>query len=263
MINNGDFTGLDSIPMWTERDILDYLEIESYEYPQPENMDNNAWLLQQYQIINLLRWTTKRLHQSIATVIEHRDVRGVKDPSKYSGCYYGYQVDSWNELKQYIVAMEWILATSGDYFTFCYGGISITDLSGNFKEGYIAENRFKFTIPIQSVPYDWYIYPVVSFKNDFYPIGLGKYGPNKFCLMGSSDGLSEYIQEWPLASDFDDLQSPETYLSEPTNIGDNYKIYSVGNEGSQASSNGTIYYGQRLVLKFTGDNGFKFRGTDW
>jgi hypothetical protein len=41
-VNEGDFTGLKEIPMWTERDILDYLGESEYFYPQPYDMDKTT-----------------------------------------------------------------------------------------------------------------------------------------------------------------------------------------------------------------------------
>lgn len=44
---------LSNLPLWSRRDILDELG-ESYVNLQPYNMENDAWLKQQYKILNLL-----------------------------------------------------------------------------------------------------------------------------------------------------------------------------------------------------------------
>lgn len=52
----GDFTGLSEPPLWTELDILSV--IGASERIVPERLDlMREWIFQQYQILNLLRWS--------------------------------------------------------------------------------------------------------------------------------------------------------------------------------------------------------------
>ncbi len=56
-INGGDFDGLEVISMWTEIAILAAIG-DSSLIPTPE-IPQADWCLQQYKILNLLRWTTQ------------------------------------------------------------------------------------------------------------------------------------------------------------------------------------------------------------
>lgn len=54
-LSNGYLYGY-FLPNWDEQSLLQYLNIEQYEYPQSWDGDNTLWLIQQYKILNELKF---------------------------------------------------------------------------------------------------------------------------------------------------------------------------------------------------------------
>jgi len=251
-VNNGDFTGLDSIPMWNERDLLDYLQIEEYQYPQPFDMDNNEWLKQQYKIINLLRYTAYVCNTF------SKDTMGVYQypySSIYSMSFRGHrktkgELGSWDECLNVLKSSNW----NGKY-----------DLEGESYIGYLFDVDL---YRIEMVQYQYIINPRISCLLDFYSYrSSNPYGGNGFLFQECSISDTPYVVKksftennyfnfylwneddfllinWkkPMGINADYHNAPKPVYRDPTSFIDFFDL---------------------ILLKYTGPNGFKFRGTDW
>lgn len=129
-IQNGDFSGLSTIPMWTIKDMLEYLGESELLQPQPHSPDNNAWAAQMYRLLNLMRWTKYNIMQSTGNY-QNCDGYGY---DIFYGNFYG---NSWNELLGKYTESKWGYYTNGAlgdtpirYMVYCWAPYSSPFFSG-------------------------------------------------------------------------------------------------------------------------------------
>jgi len=265
--NNGDFTGLATIPMMTTERIFELLgedELVYADHPLAPELWLK-WIVQQYRIINLLRWTKQRLSDS---AMYNKEIKKINVSNSSDN-----PVSSWSDAISRWNSQEWKSSTNESFpgysgAMFLSEELSKTD--SNYYCAFISVTRFVIAFDISDYPMDLYIYPQRTEGSSFGPIGNSKFN-SKYNKIATAETARNFSMEWP---NYDEIavsiaSSPSSALAEPTILNDYFEYYNLVNEAGSCSWGGSditqnvVDYGQTIVLKFDSPNGFKFRGEDW
>lgn len=224
-INNGDFTGLDEIPMWTVESIYEYLN-ETRINPQEIKLVPSLyakWARQKYRVINLLRWVFDGLFVPAQEV----QTKSANNLPTWNNAINAYNAQDWEDnpiLDSIVLASD-------------YSVVSDTFFIAGQRGKALLENNYNF-----STNNDLYMYGVSPFQRPYFEVYEGL-GLNKYLKVESNIPLdinSEYLSNY-----YEPLISPNPQF-EPT--------------GQNSYGGQIIFYS---VQKFDTINGFKFRGDDW
>lgn len=223
-VNAGDFTGLDTIPLWTNETIAAALEIDALNDATRLHVLRD-WVHEQYRILNLLRWaknkSTGGTQYSINVVVN----------GTYSDLVAAYN------------ATEPVLGGDGPLIQYQTYHILTVEYEIYQTENHHYAQNINLLIPeIASLCDIYYIptyYPVSDTSKEFYPLFAGN----------EKDKLSKYMSYAE-----NEFTSPFTPFDK-TSISPEGQLPPVDKRRSWYVDD---IYG---VFKFDGANGFQFR--DW
>lgn len=116
-INNGDFNGLDNIPMWTETDILN--EIGATERIPISYLFLADWEIQQYKILNVLRWII--FNENILESQNGKQYITAADKINGTWFYNALYSSTYNEfINKYVNHYQYYSEANGISFTYAY-----------------------------------------------------------------------------------------------------------------------------------------------